>query len=145
MSFGHVSLSLSASKEDEEGEDPSPIQNESSESKDLSSSLNGTNLHENLQVLEIDEDLQLLSAPNVPDLVENNETPTETVVAPAPLVTSIAETVTTVPVAPVPGAFGPSARSAFKRPRGLQESSGGWEGVCVSKVCVCFACLVIFF
>ena len=117
-------MSLSPSKEDEEGEDPvRPILNESSEAskeaKDLSSSLNGT-LNENLQVLEIDEDLQLVSAPNIPDLLENNENPPETVGLPNPPVTTIE------PLAPGPGAFGPSARSAFKRPRGREESSGGW-------------------
>jgi len=116
-------MSLSPSKEDEEGEDPvRPILNESSEAskeaKDLSSSLNGT-LNENLQVLEIDEDLQLVSAPNIPDLLENHENPPETLGrTPNPPVTTIE------PLAP--GAFGPSARSAFKRPRGREESSGGW-------------------
>lgn len=118
-----MSLSLSPSKEDEEGEDPvRPILNESSEAskeaKDLASSLNGT-LNENLQVLEIDEDLQLVSAPNIPDLQQqNHENPPETLGGtPNP-------PVTTVPLSrpPEPGAFGPAARSAFKRPRGREES-----------------------
>lgn len=121
-------MSLSPSKEDEEGEDPvRPILNESSEAskeaKDLSSSLNGT-LNENLQVLEIDEDLQLVSAPNIPDLLENHENPPETLGGtPNP---PVGPTMLSRPAEP--GAFGPAARSAFKRPRGREESCFGGRG-----------------